>query len=225
MPLNRILQSTIYAMIAGLLPPFALLAQVCTGGIPFSETRFQGQAAVELESTSSFFSASAGMGGQKYYGLGTIGVRKYEATDGATVLLQVGAGRAFSWRRTGAAAHCFEIIGTFGTGPDNVGELGADLSSSAIQFGFNTGVPFALSESVRLTPYVGAAAVYSSIVSTIAGTGSSVNDFYEYFSFGFGLTFSELYSVRPFARIVIDRDVNDPIFGALFSVKIGDPVR
>ena len=202
--------------------PAPALAQVCRGGVDFAISAAQGQAAVEIDNNSSVYSISGGKGGSRWYGLGSLAVRTYEVREGSTIILGIGGGRTFQYRRTGNARHCLELRGEFGTGPDRPGAVRADESSSAVTFEFISGLPLAAGRSTSVTPFAGFALRYSSVVTQGDLTSQSDKDFYELVTLGAGLTINSVYALQPYIQFPLGRDrKSDPVFGMRLSMSLG----
>ncbi len=207
--------------IALALPIAPLTAQLCRGGVDFSTSAVQGQLGVELETVSSLYALQGGKGGAHYFGMGLLGVRTYDNRPGNTYILGFGGGRTFQHTLTGKAIHCIEARGDFGTGPDAPGPVRADESSSSLTFELTTGLPLTVGRSMSLTPYVGIAARYASVVTTGDLTSRAVNDFYELVTIGVGISANGSYALQPYAQLPLGRDTSDPVFGMKFSLNIG----
>jgi hypothetical protein len=219
----EILRTSVFALaLAALALPGSLVAQVCKGGIPHSASAVQGQAAVEVEKGSTLIGLSGGKGGEKWFGMASLGVRSYDARDGETIIFGFGGGRTFKTKFTGTARHCLDIRGEFGTGPDRPGTERADESSSNMTLEFSTGVPLASSSSLAITPFATAGIRYASIVTQFEENSVANKDFYEFFSAGVGLSVGGDVSVQPYALFPLSRDIGgDPVFGMRVSMAIG----
>ena len=208
--------------LAALVLPGSLVAQVCKGGIPHSSSAVQGQAALEVEKGSTLIGLSGGKGGDKWFGMASLGVRSYDARDGQTILFGFGGGRTFKTKFTGAAMHCLDIRGEFGTGPDRPGAIRADESSSNMTMEFSSGVPLVSGSSLSVTPFASAGIRYASVVTQFEESSVANKDFYEFFSLGVGLSVGGDVAVQPYALFPLSRDVGgDPVFGMRVSMAIG----
>jgi hypothetical protein len=196
-------------------------AQPCRGGVDFAGHKAQGQFGLELEDHSSLFAVSGGLGGSRYFGLALLGVRTYDYREGNTYVFGFGGGRTFSHPLTGGAINCIEVRGDFGTGPDVNGPVRADESSSSLTFELTSGLPFDAGKSVSITPYLGFAARYASVVTTSDLTSNSENDFFELVTIGVGVSASEQFALQPYVQLPLGRDTSEPVFGMRFSMNVG----
>jgi hypothetical protein len=212
----------IIASLALMLFPATLMAQVCRGGLSFEGVALQGQAGLEVESGNQSYGVSGGIGGAKWFGSGTLGVRTYDARSGSTVIVGFGGGRVFHPKSTGNAVHCLDLRGDFGTGPDATGPVRADESSSSLTLEYSVGLPMAASGALRVTPYAGIAARYASVVTQGELTSIAVKDFYEFVTLGVGLSLGGGYAVQPYMQLPLGRDGGgDPVLGMRLSLNFG----
>jgi hypothetical protein len=205
-----------------MIPAYSLPAQLCRGGVSFQDAAAQGQLRVEVESGSAAYLVSGGKGSANWYGIGTIGVRTYDARNGTTFVLGFGGGRNFRHELTGRAQHCLELRGEFGTGPDAPGPVRADESSSNATLEFSGGYPISAGSHFTVTPFVGAALRVTSIVTQGEQTSVSDNDFYEFVTVGFGLTLNDVFAIQPCVQFPFGReDGGDAVFAVRLSINIG----
>jgi hypothetical protein len=210
------------AAVTLLLAPGSLSAQLCRGGVSFGSATLQGQARVEVESGSTSYLVSGGKGSNDWYGIGTLGVRTYEARNGTTFVLGFGGGRNFQHQLTGRAQHCLELRGEFGTGPDAPGPVRADESSSHATLEFSAGYPLSTAGSLTVTPFGGIGLRFESIVTQGDQTSVSDNDFYQLLSVGVGLTISGQVALQPSVQFPLGRDGGtEPVFTMRVSMNIG----
>jgi hypothetical protein len=197
------------------------LAQPCRGGVEFANHKMQGQLGMEFDGPSSLYALSGGLGGEHYFGLGLLGVRNYDNREGSTFVIGFGGGRTFEHSLTGKMIHCIEARGDFGTGPDAQGPVRADESSSSLTFELTSGLPLSAGSSMSITPYIGIAARYASVVTTFETESNAVNDFYELVTFGVGMSAGGSFALQPYVQLPLGRDTSDPVFGMRFSMNIG----
>jgi hypothetical protein len=84
------------------------------------------------------------------------------------------------------------------------------------------GLPVATNGALLVTPFVGIAARYASVVTQGELTSVAVKDFYEFVTLGAGLSLGSGYAVQPYLQLPLSRDVGgDPVVGMLLSLSFG----
>jgi hypothetical protein len=197
-------------------------AQACAGMPSFSSGPMQIAGGGSFADGVSSFGATFGYGTPKsFYGKAGIGSTSYDGLDGSSFDLALGGGYQIPLRTAQKAEFCPVANLSFGSGPDDIGGLGVDMSSRTFSFGGAIGTMVGQDPSMDIIPNA-SFQFANTRLSMDDGTDSvSGSESYALLTLGTGFVFSERYSLNPSLSIPIGSDAYDVSFGIMGAINFG----
>ena len=210
---------TLVAALALLAVPLVAHAQTCLGLAPFSAGRMQLAATGEFGSDATAYSGSLTFGSLRRAFAGvSVGTISYDAFDGNTTTVGVSVGLQIPIGTGTRVQMCPGLGVVFGSGPDNIGGLGSELSSRGEFFGVQLGVSAGSNPQLRVVPTAGAAFAHTKV--DLGSMSSTRDDVYGVITLGVGLVMSSL-SIQPGVDFTVGLDDNDPSFTVVVALNFG----
>jgi hypothetical protein len=213
-------------VILSLAVPFLLAskaaAQACAGMPSFSNGPMQVTAGGSFADGTSSFGGTFGYGAPKsFYGKAGIGSTSYDGLDGSSLDLAVGGGYQIPLHASRKAEFCPVANLSFGSGPDDIGGLGVDMSSRTFSFGGAIGAVLGQNPTMDIIPNA-SFQFANTRVSMDDGTDSvSGSESYGLLTLGTGFVFSERYSLNPSLSIPMGLEGSDVSFGLMGAINFG----
>jgi hypothetical protein len=213
-------------LLLSLAVPFLLAAkaaaQACAGMPSFSSGPMQIAAGGSFADGVSSFGGTFGYGTPKsFYGKAGIGSTSYDGLDGSSLDLALGGGYQIPLQTARKAEFCPVANLSFGSGPDDIGGLGVDMSSRTFSFGGAIGAMVGQNPSMDIIPNA-SFQFANTRLSMDDGTDSvSGSESYALLTLGTGFVFNERYSLNPSLSIPMGSDAYDVSFGIMGAINFG----
>jgi hypothetical protein len=213
-------------VLLSLAVPFLLAskaaAQACTGMPSFANGPMQIAAGGSFADGASSFGGTFGYGAPKgLYGKVGLGSTSYDALDGSSFDFSFGGGYQIPLRTSRKADFCPIASLSFGSGPNDVGGLGVDMSNRTFAFGGAVGATLGQTSEMDIIP--NASFQFANTRLSIDDGTDSVSDSESYalLTLGTGFVFNSRYSLNPSISIPMGLDGSDVSFGLMGAINFG----
>jgi hypothetical protein len=198
-------------------------AQTCVGMPSFTSGHMQVAGGGAFTDGVNSFGASLGYGVPAgLYGKAGLGTTDYDGLDGSSFDLNLSGGYQTTMGRRHDVAVCPVANFSYGSGPNDIGGSGVDMSSTSIGFGFMAGKVLGRNPRMQFIPNAGLGFAYSKIkLEDSAGGSVDGSDSYALATMGVGLLFNSSVSVNPSLSFPIGQEGGDPVFGLGVALNFG----
>jgi hypothetical protein len=197
-------------------------AQTCVGMPSFSSGQMQVTAGGAFADGTSSFGGTFGYGMPKsFYGKAGIGTTSYDGLDGSSFDFSVGGGYQIPLHTSRMAELCPVANLSFGSGPDDIGGLGVDMSSRTIAFGAAIGTEVGNSTQMQILPNASFQFANARLEIDDGTDSASGSESYALLTLGTGFVFNSRYSLNPSISIPMGLEGSDMSFGLAGAINFG----
>ena len=214
------------ALLLSLALPFMLggraAAQTCVGMPSFTSGKMQVAAGTTFADGTNSFGGSFGYGVPKsFYGKAGLGTTSYDGADASSLDLNLGGGYQVPLATSRMAELCPVANLSIGSGPNDIGGTGIDMSSRTFSFGAAVGALVGNSSQVRILPNA-SFQFANTRMSMDDGTDSiSGSESYALLTLGTGFVFNSRYSLNPSVSFPMGLDGSDASFSLAGAIHFG----
>ena len=214
------------ALLLSLALPFMLgskaAAQACVGMPSFSTGRMQVAAAGTFADGASTFGGTFGYGVPKsFYGKAGVGTTSYDAFDGSSFDFSVGGGYQVPLHASRSAELCPVANLSFGSGPNDLGGLGIDMSSRTFSLGAAVGTEVGNSTQMQILPNASFQFANTRLEIDDGTESASGSESYALLTLGTGFVFNSRYSLNPSISIPMGLEGSDMSFAIAGAINFG----
>jgi hypothetical protein len=198
------------------------VAQTCTGMPSFSAGQMQVTAGGSFEDGASSFGGTFGYGvPQSFYGKAALGSTSYDGLDGSSLDLGVSGGYQIALKSSRPVQVCPIASLSFGSGPNDIGGTGVDMSSRTFSMGAAMGAQLGNNPQLQIVPN-GSFQFANTRLSVDDGTDSvSGSESYGLLTLGTGFIFNSRYSLNPSVSLPMGWDGRDASFTIAGAIHFG----
>jgi hypothetical protein len=197
-------------------------AQTCAGMPSFSSGQMQVTAGGQFADGSSSFAGTFGLGrANGLYGKAALGTTSYDALDGSSTDFGVSGGYQLALKNTRNAQLCPVASLSIGSGPNDVGGAGLDMSSRTFSFGAAMGAVMAQSSQMQIVPNASFQFANTRLSVDDGTTSTSGSESYGLLTLGSGFVFNSRFSVNPSVSIPVGLDGSSASFGLAGAINFG----
>lgn len=213
-------------LLLSLALPFLLgakaVAQTCTGQPSFASGPMQVSAGGSFADGVSSFGGTFGYGVPKgLYGKAGIGSTSYDGLDGSSFDFALGGGYQIPLQTSRTAELCPVASLSLGSGPNDLGGSGIDMSTRTFAFGASAGVLLGNSADMRFVPNAAFQFANTRVELEDASGSASGSESYALLTLGTGFVFDSRFSLNPSINIPMGLDGGDTSFGLTGSINFG----
>lgn len=197
-------------------------AQTCVGMPSFASGQMQVAGGGEFADGASAFAGTFGYGAPKgLYGKAGIGSTSYDGFNGSSFDFGVGGGYQIPLEMSRTAEVCPVARLSLGSGPNDIGGSGVDMSSRTFAFGASLGALVNKSSQVQILP--NAAFQFANTRNTIDDGTTSVSgsESYGLLTLGTGFVFHSRFSLNPSISIPVGLSGSSTSFGLGGAINFG----
>jgi hypothetical protein len=197
-------------------------AQSCVGMPSFSSGQMQVTAGGQFADGTSSFAGTFGLGRPTgLYGKAALGTTSYDGLDGSSVDFGVSGGYQLALKNTRGAQLCPVASLSIGSGPNDVGGAGLDMSSRTFSFGAAMGAVMAQSAQMQIVPNASFQFANTRLSVDDGTTSTSGSESYGLLTLGSGFVFNSRFSVNPSISIPMGLDGGNTSFGLVGAMNFG----
>ena len=197
-------------------------AQSCVGMPSFSSGQMQVTAGGQFADGTSSFAGTFGLGRPTgLYGKAALGTTSYDGLDGSSVDFGVSGGYQLALKNTRGAQLCPVASLSIGSGPNDVGGAGLDMSSRTFSFGAAMGAVMAQSAQMQIVPNASFQFANTRLSVDDGTTSTSGSESYGLLTLGSGFVFNSRFSVNPSVSIPVGLDGSSASFGLAGAINFG----
>jgi hypothetical protein len=214
-------------LLLSLALPFTLLstkaaAQTCVGMPSFSSGQMQVTGGGSFADGASSFGGTFGYGAPKgLYGKAGVGTTSYDVFDGSSFDFSAGAGYQIPLHASRMAELCPVASLSIGSGPNDVGGSGLDMSSRTFAFGAAVGALVGRSSQVQILPNASFQFANTRLSIDDGTTSQAGSESYGLLTLGTGFVFNSRFSLNPSISIPMGLDGSSTSFGLSGAMNFG----
>jgi hypothetical protein len=198
-------------------------AQTCVGMPSFTKGQsMQVAGGGAFADGTNSFGGTFGYGVAKgLYGKAGIGTTSYDGLNGSSFDFGLGGGYQVPLQSKRTAELCPMASLSFGSGPNNVGGSGIDMSNRTFAFGASMGVLVGRSTKVQILPNASLQFANTRVKVDNGTTSVAGSESYGLLTLGTGFVFHSRFSVNPSIRIPMGADGASTSFGLGGAINFG----
>jgi hypothetical protein len=213
-------------LLLSLALPFLLgskaAAQTCTGTPSFTSGQMQVGAGGQFADGTSSFAGTFGYGQPKnFYGKAALGTTSYDGLDGSSLDLGANAGYQVALKTAKPAELCPVASLSIGSGPNDVGGTGIDMSSRTFSFGAAVGAVVSQTSQMQILPNASFQFANTRLSVDDGTTSASGSESYGLLTLGTGFVFNSRFSLNPSINIPVGLDGSSTSFGLAGAMNFG----
>jgi hypothetical protein len=213
-------------LLLSLALPFLLgskaVAQTCVGMPSFTSGKMQVGAGSQFADGTSSFAGTFGYGQAKgLYGKGSLGTTSYDGLNGSSLDLGANVGYQVALKTAKPAQVCPVASLSIGSGPNDVGGTGIDMSSRNFSFGAAMGAVLSQTSQMQIVPTAAFQFANTRLSVDDGTTSASGSESYGLLTLGTGFVFNSRYSLNPSINIPMGLDGSSTSFGLAGAINFG----